>query len=193
MQLAQDTGGMRWCRLDASLPAASVLSFATDRTRERQQDLLNVEVQRGSVMMAVSRRLESFDGATRVAVGAVRDAIRLARSLEGHAQASMKADASPVAVADLAIQAVVAQRLARAFPHDPLIAEEDAALMRADPELSSRVVEVVRQIIGDATIDALWRGSEMLVQASVLDSGPLTRSTAQKAFCMVVNTLSRSR
>ena len=31
MQRAQDTGDIRWCRLDASLPAASVLSRATDR------------------------------------------------------------------------------------------------------------------------------------------------------------------
>jgi predicted kinase len=49
MQLAQDTGDMRWCRLDASLPAAAVLSAATDRVRERRQDLLNVEVKRGPV------------------------------------------------------------------------------------------------------------------------------------------------
>jgi hypothetical protein len=44
MQLAQDTGDIRWCRLDASLPAAPVLSAAIDRIRERQQDLLNAEV-----------------------------------------------------------------------------------------------------------------------------------------------------
>ncbi len=111
-------------------------------------------------MMAVSRRLDSFDGATRVAVGAVRDAIPLARSLEGRAQASIKSDASPVTVADLAVQAVIGERLASAFPDDPLIAEEDAAVMRADPDLSSRVVEVVRQIIGDATIERVvaWIG-----------------------------------
>jgi aminoglycoside phosphotransferase family enzyme/predicted kinase len=34
-QRAQDTGHIRWCRLDASRPAASVLSSAMDRVRER--------------------------------------------------------------------------------------------------------------------------------------------------------------
>ncbi len=41
-QRAQDTGDIRWCRLDASLPAAVVLSSATDRVRERLHDVLNV-------------------------------------------------------------------------------------------------------------------------------------------------------
>jgi hypothetical protein len=38
MQRAQDTGDVRWCRLDASVPAASVLSSALDRVRERLHD-----------------------------------------------------------------------------------------------------------------------------------------------------------
>ena len=40
-QLAQDVGDMPWRRLDASLPAASVLRSATDCISERQQDRLN--------------------------------------------------------------------------------------------------------------------------------------------------------
>ncbi len=42
MQRAQDIGDIRWCRLDASVPAASVLSSATDLVRERLHDALNV-------------------------------------------------------------------------------------------------------------------------------------------------------
>ena len=42
MQRAQDTGDIRWCRLDASVPAASVLSSAMNRFRERLHDALNV-------------------------------------------------------------------------------------------------------------------------------------------------------
>ena len=42
MQRAQDTGDIRWCRLDASAPAASVLSSATDHLRARRHDVLNV-------------------------------------------------------------------------------------------------------------------------------------------------------
>jgi predicted kinase len=42
MQRAQDTGDIRWYRLDASVPAASVLASAMDRVRERLHDALNV-------------------------------------------------------------------------------------------------------------------------------------------------------
>jgi uncharacterized protein len=35
LQHARDTGDIRWCRLDASVPAASLLTSATDRVRER--------------------------------------------------------------------------------------------------------------------------------------------------------------
>ena len=42
MQLTQGTGEIGWCRLDASMPAVSVLSSATDRIRERQHEVLNV-------------------------------------------------------------------------------------------------------------------------------------------------------
>lgn len=103
------------------------------------------------MITAVSMRLDSFDSDTQIAVRTVRDSIRLARSLEGRARASIESDMSPVTVADLSIQAVVAARLADAFPHDSLIAEEDARLLRADPDLSVQVVEVVRQTSLDAS------------------------------------------
>ena len=41
MQRAQDTGKIGWYRIDASLPAASVLSRATDRMREQLPGALN--------------------------------------------------------------------------------------------------------------------------------------------------------
>jgi 3'(2'), 5'-bisphosphate nucleotidase len=95
-----------------------------------------------------------------VALRAVREAMVLARSLEGCALASTKKDRSPVTVADLAIQAVVAARLAEAFPHDALVAEEDARLVRADPDISKQVVEAVHQIVPDATAERVvgWIG-----------------------------------
>ena len=42
MQRAQDIGDIGWSRLDASGSAASVLSSATDRVRERLHDVLNL-------------------------------------------------------------------------------------------------------------------------------------------------------
>jgi 3'(2'), 5'-bisphosphate nucleotidase len=112
------------------------------------------------MITAESIRIDNLDGDARVAVRAVNDAMRLARSLEGRTQASTKSDTSPITVADLAIQALVAERLANAFPKEPLIAEEDAALLRTEPDLSRQVVQVVRQIIRDATVERVvaWIG-----------------------------------
>jgi hypothetical protein len=42
MQLAQDAGDIGWNRLDASMPAAWVLSSAKDRMHDRQHELMNV-------------------------------------------------------------------------------------------------------------------------------------------------------
>jgi uncharacterized protein len=41
LQRAQDTGDIRWSRLDASVSAPSVLSSVTGRVRERLHDVLN--------------------------------------------------------------------------------------------------------------------------------------------------------
>ena len=42
MQRALDLGAIRWSHLDASVPAAAVLSTATDRVRERRHDVVTV-------------------------------------------------------------------------------------------------------------------------------------------------------
>jgi 3'(2'), 5'-bisphosphate nucleotidase len=101
--------------------------------------------------------LDSFDGEARTAIRAMSDAMIVARSLEGRAAASVKPDTSPVTVADLAIQALTARRLCLDFPNDALMAEEDASLLRAEPDgvLSRRVVEIVRHVIRDATREQL--------------------------------------
>ena len=61
--------------------------------------------------------------------------------------ALLKADASPVTVADFAVQSLVSARLASAFPDVPLVAEEDASTLRRSTGSSvrARVVEVVRR------------------------------------------------
>jgi 3'(2'), 5'-bisphosphate nucleotidase len=101
--------------------------------------------------------LDSLDGEARAAMRAMSDAMIVARSLEGRAAASVKPDASPVTVADLAIQALIARWLCQEFPNDALIAEEDASLLRAEPDgvLSRQVVEIVRHVIRDANSEQL--------------------------------------
>lgn len=57
-----------------------------------------------------------------------------------------KEDKSPVTVADFGAQAVVSQHLSAAFPHDPLVGEEDSVLLR-QPE-NARLKEAVLRHAG---------------------------------------------
>ncbi|GAB0494054.1 hypothetical protein MMPV_005344 [Pyropia vietnamensis] len=84
-----------------------------------------------------------------VALEAVRRASALARSVQadcgvaGADAPASKADASPVTVADFAVQALVVGALAAAFPDDVFIAEESSAALVDDPVLRARVAELV--------------------------------------------------
>ena len=73
-------------------------------------------------------------------VGAATHAQR--RQMEG---VLAKEDLSPVTVADYSVQAIVASTLARSFPHDPLVAEEDFSRLEAGNagDVVARVVDNV--------------------------------------------------
>ena len=89
-------------------------------------------------------------------VDSVRAASRICRAVQSELMARdsvAKADKSPVTVADLGGQALVAERLRRAFPGVPLIGEEDADQLRDAPDLCARVVQRVRAEWPDATTD----------------------------------------
>ena len=66
-----------------------------------------------------------------VALAAVRDAARICRSVQSGIapDALAKKDKSPVTIADFGSQAVVCRIIGDAFPHDPIIAEEDSAVL----------------------------------------------------------------
>jgi 3'(2'), 5'-bisphosphate nucleotidase len=68
----------------------------------------------------------------------------------------VKANASPVTAADFIVQAFLASRLARHFPDDPLVAEEDATALRAvtASQVRGRVVELVGQLLPRAELEA---------------------------------------
>jgi len=87
-----------------------------------------------------------------VAVRAVREGALLARDIRRQVGiAFLKPDQSPVTVADFAVQALVVHRLDAAFPHDPVVAEEDAAALRAPAALSTlkAVLGPVRRAVPD--------------------------------------------
>ena len=82
-----------------------------------------------------------------VAIEAVREADRLCVDVRDSLIASMeKDDRSPVTVADFGSQALVCRRLKSVFPNDPIVAEEDASVLRGAEQSAMRktVGEFVR-------------------------------------------------
>jgi 3'(2'), 5'-bisphosphate nucleotidase len=73
------------------------------------------------------------------------------------ARSVAKDDRSPVTIADLAIQAVIAHRLAARFPSDALLAEEESEIITREPALGESVLELVRSSVPDMSMNALVR------------------------------------
>jgi 3'(2'), 5'-bisphosphate nucleotidase len=95
------------------------------------------------------------------AVQAVLEACLLCRDVAaglGRDETRLKADSSPVTVADFAVQALIAHRLRQAFGELALVAEEDADAVASDAALRGRVLDQVRRFIpslGDAELTEL--------------------------------------
>jgi 3'(2'), 5'-bisphosphate nucleotidase len=91
----------------------------------------------------------------RFAIAAVREAALLARRIQREMVGSelTKVDRSPVTVADFAVQALVARRLAEQLPGSVLIGEEQADALRLDEGLAmlDQVTRFVRTAVPDAT------------------------------------------
>jgi 3'(2'), 5'-bisphosphate nucleotidase len=83
---------------------------------------------------------------------------------QGSVEVRSKTDASPVTIADFAVQALIAARLGPAFPDVPLVAEEDAAELRRRDcgAVLGRVVDVVRRFAprmdAERVLDSIDRG-----------------------------------
>ena len=86
------------------------------------------------------------------ALQAVRAAAGVCRAVRRDAGGASlrKADTSPVTVADFASQALIAGRLAEAFPDDPLVAEEDSRTLESDPATLAQVVQRLRALRPEA-------------------------------------------
>ena len=94
------------------------------------------------------------------ALHAVRTGTRLCRSVQATLTAGdaiYKKDKSPVTVADLATQAIVAHRLAEALPGIPLVGEEDSSVFDGEDgqALTKAVLERVRSAWPQADPSAL--------------------------------------
>lgn len=98
------------------------------------------------------------------AVQVARDSGLLAAIIQNDAAGGQleKADRSPVTIADFAVQALVAHRLAERFPRDPLVAEEDTEIL-ATPQgrqVLERVTGFLQGFIGNPNPDSVrcWIG-----------------------------------
>ena len=96
-----------------------------------------------------------------VALAAVTAAAQLCQQVQqtNAAQTLNKADTSPVTVADFGAQAIICQALGEAFPDDPVIGEEDGAML-ADPQragIKSQIIQHVQQILPTATPEKVMR------------------------------------
>jgi 3'(2'), 5'-bisphosphate nucleotidase len=82
-----------------------------------------------------------------VAIQAVREAARLCRAVASEISPDIlaKKDKSPVTVADFGSQALICRTLAKAFPNDPVIAEEDAVELRG-PENAAILAQMLRHV-----------------------------------------------
>jgi 3'(2'), 5'-bisphosphate nucleotidase len=89
------------------------------------------------------------------AIESVREASILARRIQREmvTGALTKDDRSPVTVADFAVQALVARRLAEQLPGSTLIGEENAEALRLEEGITTldQITEFVRSAITDAT------------------------------------------
>src|SRR6187401_2732543 len=89
------------------------------------------------------------------AIEAVREAALLARRIQREMVSGSltKDDRSPVTVADFAVQALVARRLAESNPSAELIGEEQADALRLEEAVSilDQITSFVRTAISDAT------------------------------------------
>ena len=107
--------------------------------------------------------LPSYENERETALAAVRRAGRLCQTIQEamHASADerddrtngaavrQKDDRSPVTVADFGSQALICRALAEAFPDDPVVGEEDAAMLRSDDDAREQVVRSVQAVLNE--------------------------------------------
>ncbi|KAI9862320.1 MAG: hypothetical protein M1813_004796 [Trichoglossum hirsutum] len=106
------------------------------------------------------------------------------KTLTNHALT--KTDKTPVSLADFGAQALIISAIHHNFPNDRIIGEEDAAALRADPDLQERVWELVSKThLGDEEneklLGALGSAAEML---DVIDLGSATEAAEGRVWVL---------
>lgn len=98
-----------------------------------------------------------YEREKQVAIAAVTTAAQLCEQVrrEQGSLAIAKPDRTPVTVADFSAQAIICQALGEAFPNDPVIGEEDSALLQTQTEQLARVTQYVQAYLPSATPESV--------------------------------------
>ena len=98
-----------------------------------------------------------YEREKQVAIAAVTTAAQLCEQVrrEQGSLAIAKPDHTPVTVADFSAQAIICQALGEAFPNDPVIGEEDSALLRTQIDQLARVTQYVQAYLPSATPESV--------------------------------------
>lgn len=94
----------------------------------------------------------SLEKELKVAVRAVAKASALCEKVQKTLcddETVAKKDRSPVTIADFGSQALVIADIRNSFPHDPIVGEEDAAILRENAELRGKVHNLVSEQNGE--------------------------------------------
>lgn len=127
-----------------------------------------------------------------VAIAAVQQAAQLCETVRQTLvpEAIEKNDKSPVTVADFGAQALICRALAKAFPQDAVVGEEEASDLR-QPEMANALATVTAQVqshIPTATAEDVLGWIDHGNGAVSSGIGPSTPLTAPRAFCAVIST-----
>ncbi|KAI0166178.1 carbohydrate phosphatase [Xylariaceae sp. FL1272] len=89
-----------------------------------------------------------------IAIRAVQSAAKISQSVLTTSDKGTvkKDDASPVTIADFAIQALLTTTIHYAFPNDTFVGEESSAELKEDPVLLNRVWELLHRVENDETL-----------------------------------------
>lgn len=106
-----------------------------------------------------STQFMSYEHEKQVAIQAVTLAAKLCQQVRQTIQpeAIAKKDRSPVTIADFGSQAIICKMLSEAFPHDSIVAEEDAAVL-SQPDMAEYLAQAtnhVQGILPEATTESV--------------------------------------
>jgi 3'(2'), 5'-bisphosphate nucleotidase len=86
--------------------------------------------------------MSSFLTERQVAIAAVRKAAELCRKVSIKAK-TIKADSSPVTIADFGSQAIINHEISKVFPNDAIVGEEDSSYVKSDHTLMKSLQELL--------------------------------------------------